>query len=208
MRDAQQLSSGSEARRCSPTARGGVTADSGVDLVEHQQRGAGNAGVPLVSDAEQRQHHTRELASRRRRREADRSAARHWGRSGTRHCRRRAGRTRLAAGGRRPRTERHPSPTKPSRRRTASASVGAADRRAALSARAIRSNSAEAARLPLGRLERLVRMLELSAPGAAALRVRQHLGERNAVVAANLENSESRSSTSSRRPGSASTPCR
>ena len=45
----------------------GVTSDPGVDLVEHEQRllrpGADRAAV---GDAQQREHHARELAARRR----------------------------------------------------------------------------------------------------------------------------------------------
>ena len=183
--DAEDLPAGGERAQVLADRTRGVAADPGVDLVEHEQRaGAGRRPGSAVRHAEQRQHHPRQLAARGDLAQRARRARPAFGaiRSSTV-----VGPARAAAVGARreldlERGVGHRQLGQPladrggelrgrlraaSRSSPASASSSAARPRARASA----SSSATSA------------LLELVAPRAAALGVREHLGDRAAVLA-------------------------
>ena len=165
----------------------GVATDAGVDLVEHQQRPSSKlprTGRAAVSDAEEREHHPRELAAR-----GD-LAQRPGRQPGVRRDQKldgvgpRGSRTILPLGAARPRIGRPPSPARPAAtapRRRAAARPGAV---AALSFPPIRSRSptasASSARAPS---ERHLEVEQLRLTSSAALGMRQYLGDPASVLA-------------------------
>ena len=163
----------------------GVPADAGVDLVEHEQRPPARAGRARLRDAQQREHHPRELAAGGDLAQRRRRSRRRWGRSESRSRRLRAGRSRPAA--RRSSTSNRASgiASSASRSRTAAASFGAraCDGRRRGASPADRARRTTSASSPRGVLERLVGVLELVAARAAALGVGEHVGDRAAVLA-------------------------
>ena len=193
---------------------GGVPADAGVDLVEHQQRavhgfrlGPGGRAAPgLGGHPHQRQHHPRQLAAGGDLAQRPGRARRDWARSGTRPPRRRW--PPAASGAPGPTSNPAPSIASSARRsRTAAARRGASRRRALGCSRA----PARPARPRPVASSAVSSSRAVSAPSSSAARARQRSAWASTAsivppcLRVSRSSSARRSSTSCRRAGAAST---